>query len=45
MTRLRSSLARRDERRERVALLRVAERVAWISLGWCLGYLLGLLAP
>lgn len=42
---MRSRLVSRDERRERLALLRVAERVAWVALGLCLGYLLGMLHP
>lgn len=45
MTRRMSRIVRRDDERDRVALLRAAERVAWIVLGWCLGYLLGILAP
>lgn len=42
---MRSRLMARDERREGLALLRAAERVAWVTLGLLLGYLLGMLHP
>ena len=45
MTRRRSHLVRRDDARERLALLRVVERVAYVVAGFAMGYMLGLLAP
>ena len=41
----RSRIVRDDDRRERMALLRVVERVAYVVVGFGLGYMLGLLAP
>ena len=45
MTRRASRLVRRDDERDRLALLRVVERVAYVVVGWALGYMMGLLAP
>lgn len=42
---MRSRLVTRDERRERLALLRAVERLAWLALGLCVGYLLGMVSP
>lgn len=36
---------RRDDARTRLAMLRVVERVAYVVVGFGLGYMMGLLAP
>lgn len=45
MTKRMSHLVKNDDMRERIALLRVVERVAYIVLGIYLGYVLATLAP
>ena len=45
MTRRVSDIVRKDDRRERVAMLRVIERLAYVVAGFAMGYMLGLLAP